>query len=524
MSPHAALRNASGAAIQRVENFFDTFFGHAANPLRHLGALGLWLLWILTATGTYLYIVIDTSVTGVYDSIGYLSNEQWWFGGIVRSLHRYATDGFLLVMFLHLLREWAYDRYSGFRLYSWMTGIPLIWVVYMSAIGGYWIVWDQLAQFSALATHELFDWFDISTISAARNFLTPEAVSDRFFTFLVYIHIGFPVMLIIGIWAHVHRISSVDAFPAKPLAWGALLALLALALVNPAVSDAAADLARVPANTRMDWPALFLNPLMYETSPGFVWALLFGFTALLIALPLLPRKRAAAIAEVQPDNCNGCRRCYADCPYQAITMTAHPTKRGHELAVVDTANCASCGICVGSCPSSTPFRSIEELVTGIDMPQQPINALRRQLEQQLAMLEGSTKIVVFGCEQGAKADALRAPDTAVFTLICSGMLPPSFIEYALRGGADGVLVTGCREGGCPYRLGNQWMTERLAHEREPRLRGQVPRSRVREAWAGPHDGARLAAALAEFRTDLETANGDASRLKPYHRRTVQHVH
>lgn len=31
------------------------------------------------------------------------------------------------------------------------------------------------------------------------------------------------------------------------------------------------------------------------------------------------------------------------------------------------------------------------------------------------------------------------------SLICAGMLPPSFVEYALRGGADGVMVVGCRE-------------------------------------------------------------------------------
>jgi hypothetical protein len=38
----------------------------------------------------------------------------------------------MLVMMLHLLREWSYGRYYGFRLYSWMTGIPLIWLAYIS--------------------------------------------------------------------------------------------------------------------------------------------------------------------------------------------------------------------------------------------------------------------------------------------------------------------------------------------------------------------------------------------------------
>ncbi|MBK9360850.1 MAG: hydrogenase iron-sulfur subunit [Rubrivivax sp.] len=38
-------------------------------------------------------------------------------------------------------------------------------------------------------------------------------------------------------------------------------------------------------------------------------------------------------------------------------------------------------------------------------------------------------------------------------LICTGQLPPSFVEYALRDGAAGVLVASRREGGCAFRAG-----------------------------------------------------------------------
>ena len=43
-----------------------------------------------------------------------------------------------------------------------------------------------------------------------------------------------------------------------------------------------------------------------------------------------------------------------------------------------------------------------------------------------------------------RSTALAAPDVAVFSLMCTGQLPPSFVEYALRDGAAGVLVSGCR--------------------------------------------------------------------------------
>jgi quinol-cytochrome oxidoreductase complex cytochrome b subunit len=219
VSFHAALRNGVKRVFLRFEEGLDAPFGGADNPLRHLGAMGLYLLWIVVGSGLYLYTVLDTGIDAVYRSIGELSLEPGSPGGVLRSLHRYATDGFLLVMLLHLLREWCYGRYHGFRLYSWMTGVPLIWLAFLAAIGGYWIVWDQLAQWSAIATTELLDWLPIFSEPSARNFLSPEAISDRFFTMLVFLHLGLPLLLILGLWAHVHRIGHVDYLPSRRPCW-----------------------------------------------------------------------------------------------------------------------------------------------------------------------------------------------------------------------------------------------------------------------------------------------------------------
>lgn len=522
MSFHAALRGKAQFLFERIESFFDVFFGGADNPLRHLGALGLYFLWMLVATGLYLYTVLDTSIQGVYTSIGDLSREQWYLGGILRSLHRYASDAFMVVMLLHLVREWAYGRYHGFRLYSWVTGVPLIWLVYISGIGGYWIVWDRLAQFSAVATAELLDWLPFFNEAITRNFLTPESINDRFFTVLVFIHIGVPLMLILGLWAHVNRISRVDYLPSRRVMLATLASFLALAAIKPALSDTAANLALAPAEIRLDWFILFIHPLTDITSPAAVWALIFGATILLFALPFLPHPKAQPIAVVDAANCNGCSRCHADCPYEAVTMAAHPDKPGHKIAIVDSGLCAGCGICAGSCPSSTPFRSQEKLVTGIDMPQQPVDVIRQQLEAQLARLSGPTRVVVFGCDKGADVRRLAAADTAAISLLCTGMLPPSFVEYALRSGADGVLVTGCRDGGCDFRLGIEWTRERLAHRREPHLRSLVPQDRLRLVFASRTDQSRLASALNDFRTQLETRAIISDRPPAYHRRNPHH--
>ena len=511
LSPSAA------ASVERIEDLFDGPFG-AANPLRHLGALGFLFFWIIALSGVYLYAVLDTSVNGAYRSIDGLTRAHWTLGGLMRSLHRYAADAFIAVTLLHLLRELLLGRFRGFRWFTWISGVPLLWLAYASGIGGFWIAWDQVAQFSAIASAEWLDWLPVFSDPMTRNFLTPESVTDRLFSLLVFIHIGVPLMLLFGLWFHVQRVSSAEVFPPRSLAIGTLLMLLVLALAQPVTSAAPANLALAPASVALDWFYLFPHPLMYASSPAVLWGGLAGVTLLLLLLPLLPRQAMLPIAVVNPANCNGCRRCFADCPYAAVTMIPHPSgKPGRQLASINAGMCASCGICAGACPSSTPFRSVAELVTGIDMPQQPVGALRAGLETKLAALDGAVRIVAFGCAEGADVRSLERADTAVLSLICTGMLPPSFVEYALRGGAHGVLVTGCREGDCAYRLGNRWTEQRLSGEREPHLRGNVPPERLRVAWAGARDGPALAHAVEDFRRALRRLEGHAAPKRMAHR-------
>ncbi|MDH5538846.1 MAG: hydrogenase iron-sulfur subunit [Rhizobacter sp.] len=504
--PHGALPGALPGAWRRLEHGFDAAFGSPLNPLRHLGALAFMLFWLLAISGIYLYAVIDTSVQGAYASIDQLSRQQWFLGGVLRSLHRYSADAFVLVMLAHLVREWLLGRYSGFRRFSWLTGVPLLGFAFASAIGGFWLNWDQLGQFSALATAELLDWLPVFASPMTRNFLSAASVSDRLFSLFVFVHLGVPLLLVFGLWFHIQRISRAQVFPPRALALGTFATLLVLALWQPVMSHAPADLARVPEVLAYDWLLLAIHPLTYATSAGTVWVLLAAVALLLFALPFVPQRAVPVpIAVVDPANCNGCRRCFADCPYAAVTMVPHPNGRhGREMATIDADLCASCGICVGACPSSTPFRSAAELVTGIDMPSAPIGALREQLRAGLAALQGNRKIVVFGCDRGADVHTLAAPDVAPLSLMCAGALPPSFVEYALRDGASAVLVSGCRREGCEFRLGQQWTEQRLAGKREPYLRASVPRERLAAAWADAGDEGGLRAALGQLRNRLHT--------------------
>ncbi len=504
------LRSPLRFGLMWIEGWFDHIFGQKWNPTYCLGALGYYYFWIVSISGVYVYIFFDTGIPEAFLSVEYLTNEQWWLGGIMRSLHRYASDAMVAMMVLHVIREFAFDRYRGGRWFSWITGIPMIWLIIIAGISGYWLVWDVLAQYVGEATTELLDWFPIFGEPIARNFLAASHIDGRFFTLMTFAHIFIPLILLFVMWLHLQRVAHSRINPPRGLAIGTFLMLLVLSLVKPATSQGIANLAVVPSPVGLDWFYLWVYPLTDLIGPGMVWAGLFGVTFLLFITPWLPPAKKVAPAVVSLDNCNGCTRCVVDCPFNAITMIRRSDGAAFEHeAVVDSDSCVACGICVGSCPTSTPFRRGENLIPGIDLPDLLLMSLRDKVETATAKLSGPVRLMVFGCDKALKVDKFRGTDIATISLPCAGMMPPSFIDYVLsKKLAHGVIVTGCRSGECHYRLGQVWLEERLDGKRDPRLRKRVPRNRVSRIWASAIDGS-------SFEKHMKTFKADIKELGPY---------
>lgn len=488
----SVLRRGFNAA----ERGCDRVFSPALNPFAQLGSLGYFLFWIVAASGIYLFIFFDTGVVNAYASLEWISNDLWYHAGIMRSFHRYASDLMVVVMGLHLLREFSLDRYRGVRWFSWLTGVPIIWFLYISGITGYWLVWDQLAQFVAIVSTELLDWLPIFGEPIARNFLTPESLSGRFFTLMVFMHIAVPLLLLLMMWIHIQRISQPRVNPPRALMAMILTALLATSLWKPALSQGPADLSRVTSEVGIDWYFLPLYPLIDLLSHGVIWALLGGFTLIVLVMPWLPPLKRPQAAVVDLDHCNGCARCVEDCPYEAIRLVPRSDDLPfpNEVAV-DPALCVGCGICMGACPSSTPFRRSGELVTGIDLPDLPLKELRDRTIATAATLRGPARILVLACQYGAASGR----QDATVSLPCVAMAPPSLIDFILsRDLADGVVIAGCAERACYNRVGVEWTKARIAGKRDPYLRDRVPRERLAMIWADRNERRRFEAELAVF--------------------------
>jgi ferredoxin len=476
-------------AYLALESWFNLSFGSDWNPLYHLGTLSFFLFWIILVTGIYLFIPFHGSLDGAWTSVEYMTHEQWYAGGVMRSLHRYASDAVVVTVLLHLFKEFASGRYRGFRWFSWFTGVPTLWLIVTLGITGYWLVWDELAQYVAIGSARLMDALPIFSGAMTRNFVS-GGMSDRFFILIEFLHLlGQPLILVFMLWLHVKRLSGVEINPPRGLAAGTLLALLVLSLYKPALSHAPADLAAVPAEIHLDWYYLNVYPLLEHWPGQQVWMLTLGVTVLLMAMPWLLPKKDGPKAVVDLDHCNGCGLCFEDCPFDAISLVARSDGARFEHEVeVNPALCGACGICAGSCPASNPFRMArEELKTGIDMPQLPVDELRTRVREKVAAMHGDTRVLVIGCEHGLDAGKLKRADTQTMTIICSGMLPPTLVEYALKQGADGVFVVGCRHNDCFYRFGNRWLRARFAGERKPTLRARAERERIRVHGAAEPD-------------------------------------
>lgn len=128
------------------------------------------------------------------------------------------------------------------------------------------------------------------------------------------------------------------------------------------------------------------------------------------------------------------------------------------------------------------------------------------------------RIVAFACNWCSYAGADLAgvsriqypPTTRVIRVMCSGRVSPMFILEALRGGADGVLVTGCHLGDCHYISGNEKAIHNVEVARSLiQLLGIEPQ-RLRLEWISAAEGARFAEVVEEF-TDRVRALG-ANRL------------
>lgn len=193
---------------------------HSMKPTYTFG-LGMilgFLFLIMVFTGVILMIYYTPSVEEAYRSVKdivYIVPG----GRIIRNMHRWASQGMVIVVFLHLLRVFYTGSYLGNRSLNWVIGVVLLMVTLMSNFSGYLLPWDQLAYWAvtigsniAASARELTDLIGITNLFDPGGFLKKlliggESVGQPALSRFFALHVIFlPLTTLVLLGIHFWRI------------------------------------------------------------------------------------------------------------------------------------------------------------------------------------------------------------------------------------------------------------------------------------------------------------------------------
>jgi ferredoxin/coenzyme F420-reducing hydrogenase delta subunit len=458
--------------FRKLDGFIARYIPNEYHPFTQSGAIANFTFTVAVVTGFVLLIWYSPSVHYAYDSVVSMSDKPYT-AELTRSLHRYSSAACMLFILFHSLKVFFAGRFTGSRWLAWITGIVATGLIWFDGWLGYWLVWDERAELIATGTAKMLDVIPLFAEPLSASFLTDDSFNSVLFLIVFFMHMLIPIGFGIAIWLHVARLNKPGFFTTRNFSAVILFSLIAVSLIYPADTEGRAELMKQPADLTVDYFYLFPLLLTERLQGGILWLMFLAIFTLLTSVPwVMNRRKNDSIPEVVTATCNGCTQCFHDCPYNAISMLPREdehTRKSDYVAWIDPSVCVSCGICVGSCdPVAINYPNLS--------PWEIRRKLDRWLDAEHRTLEG--EYIAFVCGNSAGDSLTIEPETGqcrempgylVLTVPCAGWVHPTLIERALKKGAAGVLVAGCKSDP-DFRLGADWLGSRIEGERHPEMR------------------------------------------------------
>jgi ubiquinol-cytochrome c reductase cytochrome b subunit len=279
---------------------------------RFFGALLMVLLVLLFLSGAFMAFYYSPAPGSAYDSVDYALFSVP-YGDIIKGIHHYGWNLFLIVLGLHMVRAFLVGAYKPPRQLVWVSGVMILFLVPAFIITGDLLPWDQKGYWSTQVRLSIIDSIpfigDITVRLLQGGPLTGIVALTRFYV----LHVIFlPVLLVLLAVIHFHflrhrgvsgpvtgddvPIKTVRFFPVIVNRWLTLFLCMTLVLgliawYWPApLGDPAdpTDSAYVP---RPEWWVLFLNQLVtiFKGPLSVIGSVIVpcGLVGLLIALPFI---------------------------------------------------------------------------------------------------------------------------------------------------------------------------------------------------------------------------------------------
>ncbi len=193
-----------------LENIKD-FLSHKTVPHHrysiwyYVGGMCLYLFIVQVITGILLLLYYKPTAEAAYESVQYIMTDVP-FGWLVRSIHSYAGNIFIGLIFVHMFSVFLLKAYRRPRELTWITGVLLLFLAMGFGFSGYLLPWNQLAYIAtnvgtnfAVMVPVIGDWLleflrggtEVTGATLTRFFGFHVAVFPGLFTAILGLHLLF---------------------------------------------------------------------------------------------------------------------------------------------------------------------------------------------------------------------------------------------------------------------------------------------------------------------------------------------
>lgn len=215
--------------MTRAAVIFNNFFLHIQGVKTHintlrpaytlgLGLISLSLLFFTTISGILLMIYYNPSIDDAYNTVKDIKYVVF-AGDLMRNIHKWAGEGMIIFVMLHMARVFYTSSYKKGREFNWVIGIVLLILTLVLNLTGYMLPWDQLSYWALVIVSNILQspkeitdilgitrYFDIGSM-IKEFFLGGTTPGKETLIRVYFLHIMFlPILLFIFLGVHFWRI------------------------------------------------------------------------------------------------------------------------------------------------------------------------------------------------------------------------------------------------------------------------------------------------------------------------------